>query len=117
MSKKEGKTPGKKEAALTVGEQQLAGDFLIAPSTTPTLDASNWPLLLRNYDRLNVRPPPRAAATRVLAPPAAAARLGCARLGVQAPAPAPLLRASGADSVPRRFARATTRPSPRATRR
>jgi H/ACA ribonucleoprotein complex subunit 4 len=31
-------------------------DFLIKPeSTTPALDASKWPLLLKNYDRLNVR--------------------------------------------------------------
>ena len=29
---------------------------LIAPSSsTPKLDTSNWPLLLKNYDRLNVR--------------------------------------------------------------
>ncbi len=34
---------------------QAATDFLIAPSTTPALDASKWPLLLKNYDRLNVR--------------------------------------------------------------
>jgi hypothetical protein len=35
---------------------QAATDFLIKPeSVTPTLDASKWPLLLKNYDRLNVR--------------------------------------------------------------
>ncbi|KAF5179100.1 H/ACA ribonucleoprotein complex subunit [Thalictrum thalictroides] len=31
-------------------------DFLIKPqSFTPTLDTSQWPILLKNYDRLNVR--------------------------------------------------------------
>ena len=35
---------------------QAATDFLIKPeSVTPALDASKWPLLLKNYDRLNVR--------------------------------------------------------------
>ena len=30
-------------------------DFMIMPvSTTPPLDASKWPLLLKNYDKLNV---------------------------------------------------------------
>jgi len=44
------------EAAGGVGEQQQKGEFAIVPSSvTPALDASNWPLLLRNYDRLNVR--------------------------------------------------------------
>uniref|UniRef100_A0A061SBH8 H/ACA ribonucleoprotein complex subunit 4 n=1 Tax=Tetraselmis sp. GSL018 TaxID=582737 RepID=A0A061SBH8_9CHLO len=39
-----------------VGEQQLKGDFHIAPeSVTPSLDTSKWPLLLKNYDKLNVR--------------------------------------------------------------
>ncbi|KAI3850124.1 hypothetical protein MKW92_036043 [Papaver armeniacum] len=32
------------------------GDFLIKPqSFTPTLDTSQWPILLKNYDKLNVR--------------------------------------------------------------
>lgn len=32
------------------------GDFLIKPqSYTPTIDTSEWPILLKNYDRLNVR--------------------------------------------------------------
>ncbi|XP_042476237.1 H/ACA ribonucleoprotein complex subunit 4-like [Macadamia integrifolia] len=32
------------------------GDFLIKPqSFTPSLDTSQWPILLKNYDRLNVR--------------------------------------------------------------
>ncbi|QHO32614.1 hypothetical protein S83_027094 [Arachis hypogaea] len=33
-----------------------AADFMIKPqSFTPTLDTSQWPILLKNYDRLNVR--------------------------------------------------------------
>uniref|UniRef100_A0A2N9GFW6 Uncharacterized protein n=1 Tax=Fagus sylvatica TaxID=28930 RepID=A0A2N9GFW6_FAGSY len=32
------------------------GDFMIKPqSFTPTIDTSEWPILLKNYDRLNVR--------------------------------------------------------------
>ena len=32
------------------------GDFVIKPSSkTPALDTSEWPILLKNYDRLNVR--------------------------------------------------------------
>lgn len=32
------------------------GDFLIKPqSFTPSIDTSQWPILLKNYDRLNVR--------------------------------------------------------------
>lgn len=39
-----------------VGEAQREGDFLIKPeSATPKLDTSKWPLLLKNYDKLNVR--------------------------------------------------------------
>ena len=35
---------------------QAAGDFAIKPqAATPPLDTSKWPLLLKNYDRLNVR--------------------------------------------------------------
>ena len=35
---------------------QKDGDFLIKPqSFTPSLDTSQWPILLKNYDRLNVR--------------------------------------------------------------
>ncbi|KAK8695586.1 hypothetical protein V6N13_000739 [Hibiscus sabdariffa] len=31
-------------------------DFMIKPqSTTPSIDTSQWPILLKNYDRLNVR--------------------------------------------------------------
>ncbi|KAK4481712.1 hypothetical protein RD792_012621, partial [Penstemon davidsonii] len=33
-----------------------AVDFLIKPQThTPSIDTSNWPILLKNYDKLNVR--------------------------------------------------------------
>ncbi|KAJ9162714.1 hypothetical protein P3X46_022470 [Hevea brasiliensis] len=33
-----------------------AGDFMIKPqSFTPAIDTSQWPILLKNYDRLNVR--------------------------------------------------------------
>lgn len=38
------------------GEDSATGDFAIAPtSETPALDTSKWPLLLKNYDKLNVR--------------------------------------------------------------
>ena len=39
-----------------VGSKQVTEDFAIAPEKiTPTLDASKWPLLLKNYDKLMVR--------------------------------------------------------------
>jgi hypothetical protein len=48
--------------------KQVTEDFAIQPEKiTPTLDASKWPLLLKNYDKLMVRvcrgwiPPPRIA--------------------------------------------------------
>lgn len=38
------------------GPASADDDFVIAPaSKTPKLDTSEWPLLLKNYDRLNVR--------------------------------------------------------------
>merc|ERR1711977_389914 len=38
------------------GEAQLEEDFQIQPeTTTPTLDTSDWPLLLKDYDKLNIR--------------------------------------------------------------
>jgi len=44
------------EKGEDVGEVQRSEDFLIKPSKTiPKLDTSKWPLLLKNYDRLNVR--------------------------------------------------------------
>ncbi|XP_045804046.1 H/ACA ribonucleoprotein complex subunit 4-like [Trifolium pratense] len=37
-------------------EQQNNKDFMIKPEKiSPTIDTSNWPILLKNYDRLNVR--------------------------------------------------------------
>ena len=40
----------------TLGEAQADGAFIIKPTThVPKLDTSKWPLLLKNYDRLNVR--------------------------------------------------------------
>lgn len=36
--------------------QQAVTDFLIKPDkSAPALDTSKWPLLLKNYDKLNVR--------------------------------------------------------------
>merc|ERR1712086_356228 len=45
-----------KKEKKNVGEEQVTEDFQIVPEkTTPTLDCSKWPLLLKNYDQLNVR--------------------------------------------------------------
>lgn len=53
MGKKD-KTPAKEGEA--VGDVQRSADFLIKPeSIVPKLDTSKWPLLLKNYDKLNVR--------------------------------------------------------------
>ncbi|XP_054454809.1 H/ACA ribonucleoprotein complex subunit DKC1-like isoform X2 [Anoplopoma fimbria] len=39
-----------------VGEIQQSGDFLIQPeSKVASLDTSQWPLLLKNFDKLNIR--------------------------------------------------------------
>ncbi|XP_050074395.1 H/ACA ribonucleoprotein complex subunit 4 [Anopheles maculipalpis] len=39
-----------------LGEIQKSGDFQLKPSSAiATLDTSKWPLLLKNFDRLNVR--------------------------------------------------------------
>ncbi|KAG7511015.1 H ACA ribonucleoprotein complex subunit DKC1 [Solea senegalensis] len=39
-----------------IGEIQQSGDFFIQPeSKVATLDTSQWPLLLKNFDKLNVR--------------------------------------------------------------
>merc|ERR1712216_385460 len=46
----------KKKEKSNVGDAQVTEDFQIQPqSETPTLDTSKWPLLLKNYDQLNVR--------------------------------------------------------------
>ena len=40
----------------SLGAQQAATDFLIKPqAAVPALDTSQWPLLLKNYDKLCVR--------------------------------------------------------------
>ncbi|GJJ76569.1 H/ACA ribonucleoprotein complex subunit 4 [Entomortierella parvispora] len=39
-----------------IEEAQRSGDFAIKPeAATPTLNTADWPLLLKNYDKLNVR--------------------------------------------------------------
>ena len=44
------------DASGAVAEAQRSSDFLIKPeSSVPKLDTSKWPLLLKNYDKLNVR--------------------------------------------------------------
>ncbi|KAF4696796.1 H/ACA ribonucleoprotein complex subunit dkc1 [Perkinsus olseni] len=47
----------KKEAApATTADAQKSTDCVIKPSSvSPPIDTSKWPLLLKNYDRLNVR--------------------------------------------------------------
>lgn len=41
---------------MSVGDIQAKTDFMIKPeSAVPKLDTSKWPLLLKNYDKLNVR--------------------------------------------------------------
>jgi H/ACA ribonucleoprotein complex subunit 4 len=44
------------KSKMSVSEQQNAGDFAIKPEEiSAQLDTSKWPLLLKNYDKLNVR--------------------------------------------------------------
>jgi len=51
-----GKDGKQKVAGGSGAAAQDAHDFLIKPqSSTPPLDTSQWPLLLKNYDQLNVR--------------------------------------------------------------
>lgn len=46
----------KKVKSEDLGEAQASGDFKIKPSNdAPQLDCSQWPLLLKNFDKLNVR--------------------------------------------------------------
>ena len=48
--------PSKKQKKGGAGSAQEAVDYLIKPqTTTPPLDTSKWPLLLKNYGELNVR--------------------------------------------------------------
>jgi H/ACA ribonucleoprotein complex subunit 4 len=50
MGKKE-----KKEKKEEAKEEASAPEFAIAPESTPSLDTSNWPLLLKNFSSLLVR--------------------------------------------------------------
>ena len=44
------------EGDSEIATQQKAQDFTIAPSAAgPTLKTSDWPLLLKNFDKLNIR--------------------------------------------------------------
>ncbi|XP_051877505.1 H/ACA ribonucleoprotein complex subunit DKC1 [Pristis pectinata] len=46
----------RKKPEESIGDIQQVTDFLIAPeSKTVKLDTSHWPLLLKNFDKLNVR--------------------------------------------------------------
>ncbi|KAA8499136.1 Centromere/microtubule-binding protein CBF5 [Porphyridium purpureum] len=41
---------------MGLGDEQRSGEFAIkSESVTPALDTSHWPLLLKNYDKLNIR--------------------------------------------------------------
>ncbi|KAJ3281391.1 centromere/microtubule-binding protein cbf5 [Borealophlyctis nickersoniae] len=52
MSAKKGKSAETKSTA----QAQQETDYFIKPTaSTPSLDTSTWPLLLKNYDKLNVR--------------------------------------------------------------
>jgi H/ACA ribonucleoprotein complex subunit 4 len=38
-------------------KEKVEKDYVIEPElTTPKIDTSKWPLLLKNYDQLHVRP-------------------------------------------------------------
>ncbi|KAG4183608.1 hypothetical protein ERO13_A09G119600v2 [Gossypium hirsutum] len=46
----------KKKPAADAEAKESDQDFMIKPqTTTPSIDTSQWPILLKNYDRLNVR--------------------------------------------------------------
>lgn len=48
----------KSSGGPSVGDLQVAGDFQIKPAEAAAqLDTSDWPLLLKNFDKLNVRTP------------------------------------------------------------
>jgi len=50
------KSKKKRESQQNVAELQKTGDFQIKPEKiAPQLDTSKWPLLLKNYDKLQVR--------------------------------------------------------------
>nr|XP_055035714.1 H/ACA ribonucleoprotein complex subunit DKC1 [Misgurnus anguillicaudatus] len=55
-AKKEKKKKTKKISEEEIGDIQESGDFLIKPeSKVASLDTSQWPLLLKNFDKLNIR--------------------------------------------------------------
>lgn len=55
-SAKKQKKKEKTVAVEDVGDIQESGDFLIKPeSKVASLDTSQWPLLLKNFDKLNIR--------------------------------------------------------------
>jgi H/ACA ribonucleoprotein complex subunit 4 len=46
----------KHKKSVDVNEEDLGQDYQIKPSTEgPKMDTSEWPILLRNFDKLNVR--------------------------------------------------------------
>ena len=61
MGKDKSKKKSKKSSpvshgVLSTGDKQAAEDFVIAPEKKkPTLNTSEWPLLLKNFDKLNIR--------------------------------------------------------------
>ncbi|XP_035794297.1 H/ACA ribonucleoprotein complex subunit 4-like [Anopheles albimanus] len=56
IKKEKKKKKVKQEPEENLGEIQKSGDFQIKPSEAiARLDTSKWPLLLKNFDRLNVR--------------------------------------------------------------
>ncbi|MFS8011291.1 putative tRNA pseudouridine(55) synthase [Helianthus anomalus] len=55
-SNKKKKKSKSKDTDATTENPSAVEDYLIKPqSFTPTIDTSEWPILLKNYDRLNVR--------------------------------------------------------------
>uniref|UniRef100_A0A915D281 Putative H/ACA ribonucleoprotein complex subunit 4 n=1 Tax=Ditylenchus dipsaci TaxID=166011 RepID=A0A915D281_9BILA len=47
---------GKKKEKQSIGEMQSEGEFAIKPSSEETkLHSEDWPLLLKNFDKLNIR--------------------------------------------------------------
>lgn len=56
MAENEHKKKKRKSEAVDVAEVQHSENFLLKPSTVvEQLDTSQWPLLLKNFDKLNVR--------------------------------------------------------------
>jgi H/ACA ribonucleoprotein complex subunit 4 len=56
IKKEKKKKKVKEEPIENLGELQRSGEFIIKPSeAVAKLDSSKWPLLLKNFDKLNVR--------------------------------------------------------------